>query len=140
MNKDKTLTKIYLKIHHKQPLTMDDLRYLAQYAPECFEKTCKRVVNKAPETKPIMETVASKPTTLHSTPVNAPSSFNYNIDDIIRNLKLLEANEFPLTDINAENVKNLLGNTYMELLLPYADKEILASMAKDKNSFFDTKI
>ena len=37
MGKDTHLVNIYLKIHNKQTLTMDDLRYLAQYSPECFE-------------------------------------------------------------------------------------------------------
>ena len=60
MGKDTRLVNIYLKIHHKQPLTMDDLAYLAEYAPECFEKTCKNVVYNIPETKPIMEPVAAK--------------------------------------------------------------------------------
>ena len=50
MGKDTRLVNIYLKIHHKQPLTMDDLAYLAEYAPECFEKTCKNVVYNIPET------------------------------------------------------------------------------------------
>ena len=48
MGKDTRLVNIYLKIHHKQPLTMDDLAYLAEYAPECFEKTCKNVVYNIP--------------------------------------------------------------------------------------------
>ena len=55
MGKDMHLVNIYLKIHNKQCLTMDDLRYLAEYSPECFEKTCKNVVYNMPETRPIME-------------------------------------------------------------------------------------
>ena len=44
MEKDTHLVNIYLKIHNKRSLTIDDLRYLAKYDPECFEKTCKNVV------------------------------------------------------------------------------------------------
>lgn len=55
MRKDTHLVNIYLKIHNKKTLTMDDLRYLAKYAPDCFEKTCQNVVYNIPETKPIME-------------------------------------------------------------------------------------
>ena len=40
---------------------MDDLRYLAEYAPECFEKTCKNVVYNVPESKAIMEPDVPKP-------------------------------------------------------------------------------
>ena len=36
MEKDTHLVNIYLKIHNKKTLTMDDLAYLAQYAPECL--------------------------------------------------------------------------------------------------------
>ena len=46
MGNDPVLTKIYNKIHKKLPLTFDDLRYLSDYAPECFEKTCNKIVNK----------------------------------------------------------------------------------------------
>lgn len=55
MGKDTHLVNIYLKIHNKKTLTMDDLAYLAEYAPECFEKTCKNVVYNIPEAKPVME-------------------------------------------------------------------------------------
>ena len=55
MAKDPRLLNIYLKIHNKRSLTMDDLQYLAIYSPECFEKTCKNVVYNFPNAKPIME-------------------------------------------------------------------------------------
>ena len=56
MGKDMRLVNIYLKIHNKKVITMDDLAYLAKYAPECFEKTCQNVVYNLPESKPVMET------------------------------------------------------------------------------------
>lgn len=49
MEKDIHLVNIYLRIHNHETLTMDDLRYLAQYSPECFEITCKNVVYNIPE-------------------------------------------------------------------------------------------
>ena len=55
MGEDTRLVNIYLKIHNKQQLFLDDLRYLAKYDPECFEKTCKNVVYNFPEAKPVME-------------------------------------------------------------------------------------
>ena len=61
MEKDTRLINIYLKIHHKRTLTIDDLNYLAEYDPECFKKTCKNVVYNIPETKPIMIPDALKP-------------------------------------------------------------------------------
>ena len=61
MAKDTRLINIYLKIHHKRTLTMDDLGYLAAYDPECFEKTCKNVIYKVPEIKSIMEPEAAAP-------------------------------------------------------------------------------
>ena len=44
MQKDTYLINIYLKIHNKKVITLDDLSYLAEHDPECFEKTCKNVV------------------------------------------------------------------------------------------------
>lgn len=138
MKKDTTLVNIYLKIHNKKPLTMDDLRYLAEYAPECFEKTCKNVVNSMPEAKPIIEPIASKP---DETPPKPVSSHNYNIDNVLDNIIQLEANELPLADIDADKVKNLLGNLYMELLFSHSDKETIANIMNNENmSLFDKKI
>lgn len=143
MKKDILVVDIYNKIHNKKPLTMDDLRYLAEYAPECFDKTCAKVINSMPEAKPIMEPV--KPQVIASTQPNlhktTATSHRYNIDDILANLKLLEANAFPISDLDADNVKNLLGNTYMELLVQHSDHETIANMMGNSNkSLFDAKI
>ena len=54
MEKKTELINIYLKIHQKRDLTLDDLRYLAYYDPECFEKTCKNVVYNIPQAKPVI--------------------------------------------------------------------------------------
>ncbi len=138
MGKDTHLVNIYLKIHNKQTLTMDDLRYLAEYAPECFEKTCKNVVYNIPETKPIMEPAASEPL---SEEVKPEASEQQNIDTVLENLKRMEIHDFPVTDIDAEQVKSLLGNLYMELLFPHNDKDTFMSMTnKENKSLFDKKI
>ena len=55
MGKDTRLVNIYIKIHNNRTLTMDDLKYLSKYDPECFEKTCKNIVYKIPETKEILQ-------------------------------------------------------------------------------------
>ena len=51
MGKDTRLVNIYIKIHNKRDLTIEDLNYLAKYDPECFEKTCKNVVYNVPDAK-----------------------------------------------------------------------------------------
>lgn len=143
MRKDVILANIYTKIHHKKPLTMDDLRYLALYAPECFKKTCAKVVNTLPETKPLIEPVKEKEVVATAPKADevATASHQYSIDNILSNLRLLEANEFPVSDLDADNVKNLLGNMYMELLFEHNDKETIASMMNSiNNSLFDAKI
>lgn len=138
MGKDTHLVNIYLKIHNKQTLTMDDLRYLAEYAPECFEKTCKNVVYNIPETKPIMESTAAEPL---SEEVKPEVPEQQNIDTILENLKRMEIHDFPVMDIDAEQVKSLLGNLYMELLFPHNDKDTFMSMTnKENKSLFDKKI
>lgn len=131
MAKDPRLLNIYLKIHNKRSLTMDDLQYLALYSPECFEKTCKNVVYNFPNAKPIME---PEPT-VQDVPADASTSLalpairmedyalteQQKIDKVLDNLKLLESDEIPQTNVNARDVKDLLGNLFMELLFPHND-------------------
>ena len=138
MGKDTRLVNIYLKIHNKQPLMMDDLRYLAEYAPECFEKTCKNVVYNVPEAKPIMEPSDTK--TQKDEPKSDPSA-KENIEKVLENIKNLEVNEFPVANVDADTVKNLLGNLYMEMLFPHSEKDTFFNMANNSNtSLFDKKI
>lgn len=138
MEKDTRLINIYLKIHHKRALTIDDLRYLAEYDPECFEKACKNVVYNIPETKPIMEADAPEP--LKKKPEPEPSD-RQNIDMILENLKRLEINDFPVADIDTDKVKSLLGDLYMEFLFPHNDKYTFIDMEDSGNtSSFDKKV
>jgi len=151
MRKDTHLINIYLKIHNKKTLTMDDLRYLAKYAPECFEKTCKNVVYNLPEAKPVMdppkESASSKPMPTNRdivgknekslSTLQAEPTESQRIEQILDNLKRLEANDFPIVDIDSDNVKTLLGNLYMELLFPHNDKDTFFGVpdAQTKSSF-----
>lgn len=140
MKKDTLLVNIYLKIHNKQTLTMNDLSYLAKYAPECFEKTCKNVVYNFPEAKPIMEPTTPNVPEPEPEPESQPSE-SQNINEILANLKRLEANDLPYTNMDADKVKSLLGNLYMELLFPHNDKDTFMDMSHDtKTSLFDKKI
>lgn len=137
MGKDTRLVNIYLKIHNKKTLTMDDLRYLAEYAPECFEKTCKNVLYNIPETKVIMEPVVSEA----SNDKPKQESFGQqDIEKILENLKRLEINDFHIINIDAEKVKSLLGSLYMELLFPHNDEYAFINAGDDWNtSSFDKK-
>lgn len=139
MGKDTRLINIYLKIHHKRALTMNDLGYLAQYDPECFEKTCKNVVYNIPEAKPIM--IPDIPETAKDEPEPAEKEFEWpGIEKVLENLKHLEMHEFPIANIDAEKVKSLLGNLYMELLFPHNDNALFMNMADDVHtSSFDKK-
>lgn len=138
MGKDTGLVNIYLKIHHKKPLTMDDMRYLAAYDPECFAKTCKNVVYNIPEAKPVMEPAV--PEVLHDE--SAPETSKWQgIEDVLERLKRLEMNDFPDIKLDNERVKRLLGDLYMELLFPHNDKNTFMNMAGDSNtSLFDKKV
>lgn len=137
MGKDTHLVNIYLRIHNKRPLTMDDLQYLAQYAPECFEKTCKNVIYNIPESKPILD-----PDLLHLPAVvpDAPGSQEQNISQVLENLKRLELHDCPIENVNAEDVKNLLGNLYMEMLFPHNDRDSFFNLTNDtERPSFDRK-
>ncbi len=141
MGKNTYLVNIYLKIHHKKTLTMDELAYLAEYDPECFMKTCQNVVYNIPETKPIMEVPAIRDSFDDAKPKQAPEpSERQNIEKILENLKRLERNDFPVSDVDTDRVKNLLGNLYMELLFPHNDEEAFMDMTSiESGSFFDKK-
>lgn len=138
MGKDTRLVNIYLKIHHKKVLTMDDLAYLAEYDPECFTKTCKNVVYNIPEAKPIMESL-----TVESTAEKTRSDISerQKIEEILERLKRLELNDLPDISVDDETVKNLLGNLYMEMLFPHNDKQSFMNMADNRNKpLFDRKV
>ncbi len=144
MGKDMRLVNIYLKIHNKWALTLDDLAYLAEYEPECFEKTCKNVVYNIPETKPIMEPTDPKTSNdkqeHNKQEQEQKPSERQNIEMILENLKRMERDEFPMADINADKVKNLLGSLYMEMLFPHNDKEsFMIMMDGEETSTFDKK-
>lgn len=136
MGKDTRLINIYLKIHNKKTLTMDDLAYLAEFDPECFTKTCKNVVYNIPEAKPIIESAVQETLSDEA----EPESFGWqSIEKILENLKRLEISDFPVSNIDTEEVKNLLGNLYMELLFPHNDKYTFMNMADSVNSLFDKR-
>lgn len=136
MEKDTRLVNIYLKIHNKQPLMLDDLAYLAEYAPECFEKTCKNVVYNSPKAKPVMEPVSTNAS--HDEQQNEASNPS-NIERVLENLKRLEMNDFPMASADADKVKSLLGSLYMELLFPHNNKDSFMNMSQ-QTSRYDKKV
>lgn len=137
MGKDTRLVNIYLKIHQKKTLTMDELGYLAEYDPECFAKTCKNVVYNIPETKPIMEVSAPQDS---NDDKKTELSERQNIEKILENLKRLEMNDYPVSSVDTDRVKSLLGNLYMELLFPHNDQEAFMDMTGlESGSLFDKK-
>ena len=63
----------------------------------------------------------------------------YNVESIqkvLENLRKLETADFPVTNVEADDVKNLLGNLYMELMFPHNDKEVFMNMAGEKMSLY----
>lgn len=138
VEKDTRLINIYLKIHQKKALTLDDLGYLAEYDPECFRKTCENVVYNLPEAKAIMEPAEAEPAPEEPTPEGYDRQ---SIEMILENLKRLEVDEFPVSDdLDTDVVKRLLGNLYMELLYPHDDKYQFIDMAdSEEKPVFDKK-
>ena len=62
------------------------------------------------------------------------------VDYILEKLKHLERKQIPLMEVDAERVKNLLGNLYMELLFPHNDKDtFFAPDYEEKGVKFDKK-
>ena len=110
MEKNMELINVYLKIHQKRDLSIDDLKCLARYDPECFEKTCHNVVYNIPQAKPVLlpATVDDKRTKYAAG--NTRKNERRFVDQILEKLKHLEKNEIPPMDVEIERVKNLLGN------------------------------
>lgn len=116
---------------------MDDLRYLAKYSPECFEKTCRNVIYNLPEAKPVMESPAPPPAE-ELVPV-PETTVKPDIDHILTNIRHLDEN--PYIGIDAEQVKSLLGNLYMELLFPHNDRDTFFSLEPDETRpLFDRRV
>lgn len=142
MGKDTRLVNIYIKIHNKRTLTVEDLKYLSKYDPECFEKTCRNIVYKLPETKEILQPKAKegkqppKPPIFEKIPTD-----KQRIEEVLANLRQMELKELPVDDVRADEVKELLGNLYMELLFPHNDRERFFSMEDHEElSTFNKKV
>lgn len=133
MDKNNRLINIYIKIHNKKTITMEDLQYLAQYDPECFRKTCKNVVYNIPESKIVMEPEEKDVGQEEMTAEQVQDEFDAQA--ILERLRQLEADSSVHTEIDAKRVKNLLGNLFMELLFPHNDEDIFIHAQEDTSSF-----
>lgn len=150
MEKNARLADIYIKIYNKRPLTLDDLSFLAKFDRECFEKTCQNVVYNMPEAKKLMR---QEPARLQEEPArtaafDGPSEAEesgrkeagQDIGALLENLKKMEWQNVPVADLDAENVKNLLGSLYMEMLFPHNDRYRYFQLEEDGDeSVFNKK-
>ena len=122
---------------------MEDLRYLSKYDPECFEKTCKNIVYKIPEAKEILEPQAEEPSQpAEPVPIfeKAPTD-KQRIEAALSNLRAMELKELPVEEVKVDEVKELLGSLYMELLFPHNDRERFFSIEdREELSVFNKKV
>ena len=146
MGKDTRLVNIYIKIHNKHTLTMDDLKYLSKYDPECFEKTCKNIVYKIPETKEILEPSktpegAALIPVPPVPPLEKPRPDKQKIEAVLDNLGKMEVEELPIQNVDTDTVIDLLGSLYMEMLLPHNDRAKFFDMEESETlSVFNKKV
>ena len=142
MEKKTKLLNVYLKIHQKRDLTLEDLKCLAEYDPECFEKTCKNVVYNIPQAKPVIlqkEEKAEEGVTIQKLE-KIEKENRLSIEQILNNLKHMEIHQLPIAEFDIKKVKSLLGNLYMELLFPHNDKDSFFGPAEEESgSRFDQK-
>lgn len=119
---------------------MDDLKFLAVYDRECFEKTCQNVIYNIPEAKKLMEEGAGNkenPPTQAGQKTSSdgqdapkeqqeqslpPASQKETIGVLLENLKQMEWEDDFVQDVSVESVKHLLGSLYMEMLFPHNDR------------------
>lgn len=139
MDKNNRLINIYIKIHNKRTITMEDLQYLAKYDPECFRKTCANVVYNMPETKAVMN-VSPAEQSAATEDAGGEVTDEFDVMAVLNRLSELEANSDIYGDISAKRVKNLLGNLFMELLFPHNDEEtFIGAVEEEKMPSFDMK-
>lgn len=153
MEKNVRLVNIYIKIHNKQALTMDDMTFLAKWDPECFAKTCHNLVYNLPETEKLMQAEKEQevehveqplpppePVDVHI-PAEPVMSERERIQNFFANLRKLEHNDLKVQDVSVENVKSLMGNLYMEMMFPHDDKESYFNVQTDpKDSIFNKRV
>lgn len=148
MGKNARLADIYIKIYNKKPLMWEDMKFLAVYDPECFEKTCKNLIFNIPETEKLMQSEAEQesdaemsriPETLPALPKNPVLSDRDRIEILLENLKKMERDEFGVQEVSVEKVKNLLGNLYMEMLFPHNDRDKYFEFENRDSSIFNEK-
>lgn len=141
MEKDNRLINIYIKIHNKKTITLDDLQYLAYYDPECFRKTCKNVVYNIPEAEVVMEPMQETEANETVFEKSEVEIAGFDAQAILDNLRLLEADSSIHAEVDAVRVKNLLGNLFMELLFPHDDKEAFIGAVEEEivSPTFDMK-
>ncbi len=132
--KDMRLVNIYIKIHNKKPLLMDDLAYLAKYNPECFKKTCDNLIYNIPEAKALVAVPEEEVSQEHSqiTPEETKGTlFQISAEEkaqiervimqFLENLKDMESSEVnTLQSVDVAQVKDLVGNLYMEKMFPHS--------------------
>lgn len=127
MEKNVRLVNIYIKIHNKHALTMDDMTFLAKWDPECFAKTCHNLVYNLPATKKLMQPAVQEPKVPKEPAKTQPPQpvlpEKMQIQNFLANLKKLELNDLQVQDVNVENVKSLMGSLFMEMMFPHNDLE-----------------
>ena len=148
MGKNARLADIYIKIYNKKPLMWEDMKFLAVYDPECFEKTCRNLIFNIPETEKLMQETEQEPAEEHipqlpevlpALPKNPVLSDRDRIELVLENLKKMERDEFGVQEVSVEKVKNLLGNLYMELLFPHNDRDKYFQFENHDSSIFNKK-
>lgn len=150
MARNSRLADIYVKLSNKRPITLGDLEFLEKCDYECFEKTCKNLVYKDPEMKQLMQkkNINSKQQQEMDKQVISEEmvqeeeiSEQEKIANLLENLRKMEGYEFGVQKTKADNVKQLLGSLYMELMFPHNDKEkTLLMKEQEEYSGFDQTI
>ena len=132
MEKDNRLINIYIKIHNKKTITMDDLKYLAYFDQECFRKTCKNVVYNIPEAEVVMVPIQESEAIADNADVWEEENEKFDVLAILERLQKMETDSSIHEDVDTVRVKNLLGNLFMELLFPHNDKEMFIGAPEEE--------
>lgn len=146
--KDLKLINIYIRIHNKKVLTMDDLAYLAQHNPECFKKTCDNLIYKMPEAKKLVAPPKENPISeekqhpaedtrrnLFEATAEEKLQAKRQIMQFFESMEKIESQEMgSLQNIDVTKVKELVGDLFMENLFPHSGLQGYFDMHEEESA------
>lgn len=116
MKKEKRLKNLYIRIHKRYPLTLNDLLFLADYDMECFVKTYRNLILDAP-----VRRIFHKNIEITQAPITVDEDYRKRIASLISEMHSNKVNSDVVVGIKPEAVMALIEE-YAEAASPQSRK------------------